>query len=139
MRLEFLQVCDYAVIDKAGKLSVIGLFDTIGLVGTGEGPRRATRLFAVARLAADLSDGAEHHVRVAVVDEDGNPIVPPMEEKLTFVTQGRGRPLRGQVVLQADNLMFPRPGDFRIDIFVDGQHIGERLFHVMFVDSLSNA
>jgi len=66
MHLDFAVVADYAIVDQAGKLSVLGIFQHIWVQ---QFPAMHPRLHLVLRLKGKRTEVGEHHVQIRLVDE----------------------------------------------------------------------
>lgn len=66
MRIDFAVVCDYAVIDRHGKLSVLGIFQHVWVQ---QFPAVHPRLHLVLRLKGRRTEVGEHPVRIRMYDE----------------------------------------------------------------------
>ena len=122
MELKFALLADHVHETKEGKLAIIGEFDTIGAL---KAPARHALCYLVARLEASVSEGSHHKLQVTLVDEDGKqvlPLTPPMD--VSFVPTGRGRPLRGQLIVQFADIELPRFGDYEFHLLADSRLAG---------------
>jgi hypothetical protein len=72
MRIDFAVVCDYAVIDQYGKLSVLGIFQHIWVT---QFPTVHPRLHLVMRLKGARTEIGQHKVEIRLRDEDGREII----------------------------------------------------------------
>ncbi|UCD25523.1 MAG: hypothetical protein JSW51_06305 [Gemmatimonadota bacterium] len=72
MKIDFAVVCDYAVIDQYGKLSVMGIFHHIWV---SQFPSVHPRLHLVIRLKGARTEIGEHKVNIKLVDEEGIEII----------------------------------------------------------------
>ena len=68
MKIDFAVVCDYAVIDQYGKLSVMGIFHHIWV---SQFLSVHPRLHLVIRLKGARTEIGEHKVNIKLTDEDG--------------------------------------------------------------------
>ncbi len=66
MHLDFAVVADYAIVDQAGKLSVLGIFQHIWVQ---QFPAMHPRLHLVLRLKGKRTEIGEHQVQIRLVDE----------------------------------------------------------------------
>jgi hypothetical protein len=115
MDIQVAALCDSAV-DYDGKLCLLGAFDTIVTVAA---PAIHPQCSVALRILFRKEEEGPHHVTVLFVDEDGRSIVPPMEtafvvalpEDVYFATRN--------LILNMQQLPFPRPGAYSIDISVD--------------------
>src|SRR5256885_14820391 len=72
MYLDFAVVADYALVDQAGKLSVLGVFQHIWVQ---QFPAMHPRLHLVLRLKGKRTEIGEHSVQIRLVDEQGTEIL----------------------------------------------------------------
>lgn len=68
MKLDFAVVCDYAIVDQYGKLSVLGIFQHIWVA---QFPAVHPRLHLVLRLKGKRTEVGEHRVRIRLTDANG--------------------------------------------------------------------
>src|SRR5947207_12950889 len=66
MYLDFAVIADYALVDQAGKLSVLGIFQHIWVQ---QFPAMHPRLHLVLRLKGKRTEIGEHHVQIRLLDE----------------------------------------------------------------------
>ncbi len=72
MRIDFAVICDYAIIDQYGKLSVLGIFQHIWV---SKFPTVHPRLHLVMRLKGTRTEIGEHNVLIRLTDEEGREII----------------------------------------------------------------
>lgn len=115
MKIDFAVVCDYALIDRFGKLSVLGVFQNIWV---SQLPTVHPRLHLVIRLRGTRTEIGEHEVRIRLVGEDGREII-----------SGKGvvnfsEPPAGVLQVEAGAVLvfdvpFEKAGAYRFEIVVD--------------------
>jgi hypothetical protein len=110
-------VCDHALIDQAGKLSVIGIFERIWVERF---PAVHPRLHLVLRLKGRRTEIGEHPVAIVLHDPDGREILRgdgnvQIGEPPAGVTE-----VEAGAVLAFD-VPLDRPGTYTFDIAVDQQ------------------
>ncbi len=66
MHLDFAVIADYALVDQAGKLSVLGIFQHIWVQ---QFPAMHPRLHLVLRLKGKRTEVGEHQVQIRLLDE----------------------------------------------------------------------
>ena len=119
MDLKFALLADHVNETREGKLNIIGEFN---LISAAQVPATHPLLFLVARFQASVSEGTEHELTIGLYDEDGQAALPQSPTfPIKFVPQGRGLPLRAQVVAQLGGLRFDHFGSFEFHLLVNGR------------------
>ena len=119
MDLKFALLADHVNRTSEGKLNIIGEFNAISAARV---PATHSSLFLVARFEASVSEGTEHQLTIGLYDEDGKGVLPKSPTfPIKFVPQGRGLPLRAQVVAQLGGLKFDHFGNFEFHLLVNGR------------------
>src|SRR2546425_4941870 len=117
MILDFAVIADYALVDQAGKLSVLGIFQHIWVQ---QFPATHPRLHLVLRLKGKRTEVGEHAVQIRLLDEDDAEILGGAGG-VTFAEPPAG----GTEIEAAANLVFdgplPHAGAERVDITSDGE------------------
>src|SRR5881409_48306 len=72
MHLDFAVIADYALVDQAGKLSVLGIFQHIWVQ---QFPALHPRLHLVLRLKGKRTEVGEHPVKIRLADGEGNEVM----------------------------------------------------------------
>lgn len=72
MKIDFAVVCDYAIIDQYGKLSVLGIFQHIWV---SQFPTVHPRLHLVVRLKGTRTEVGQHKVQIRLVDDQQKEII----------------------------------------------------------------
>ena len=117
MHLDFAVIADYALVDQAGKLSVLGIFQHVWVQ---QFPAMHPRLHLVLRLKGRRTEIGEHQVQIRLLDEQG-----------TEVLGGNGavnfaEPPAGVTDIEAGAILvfdvpLPHAGAYRFEITVDGE------------------
>ena len=117
MNIDFAVVCDYALVDQFGKLSVIGLFQHIWVQ---KFPTIHPRLHLVIRLKGTRTEVGQHDVRIRLLNE-GNEEIINGEGKVNFPEPAAGvLEVEAGAVLAFD-VPFQKPGQYRFEIDVDSE------------------
>lgn len=117
MHLDFAVVADYALIDQAGKISVLGIFQHIWVQSF---PAMHPRLHLVLRLKGKRTEIGEHGVQIRLLDEQETEILGGSGQ-VTFAEPPAGvTDIEAAAILVFD-VPFPHPGPYRFDITVDGE------------------
>jgi len=117
MHLDFAVVSDYALVDQAGKISVLGIFQHIWVQ---QFPAMHPRLHLVLRLKGKRTEIGEHGVQIRLADEQGVEILGGSGQ-VSFA-----EPPAGVVDIEAAAILvfdvpFPHPGLYRFQITIDGE------------------
>src|SRR3989454_9149262 len=116
MHLDFAVVADYALVDQAGKLSVLGVFQHIWVQ---QFPAMHPRLHLVLRLKGKRTEIGEHSVQIRLLDEQGTEILGG-NGSVTFAEPPAGvTEIEAGAILVFD-VPFPRGGTYRFEITIDG-------------------
>lgn len=117
MHLDFAVIADYALVDQAGKLSVLGIFQHVWVQ---QFPAMHPRLHLVLRLKGKRTEIGEHQVQIRLLDEQN-----------TEVLGGNGavnfaEPPAGVTDIEAGAILvfdvpLPHSGAYRFEITVDGE------------------
>ena len=119
MNVDLALVCDYALIDQYGKLSVMGIFEHIWVQHF---PVVHPRLHLVMRLKGRRTEIGEHKVGIRLVDEDDKEIING-DGTVTF-----SEPPAGVLDIEAGTVLvfdvpFEHEGSYRFQIAVDGDEL----------------
>jgi len=118
MNIALAVVCDHALIDQAGKLSVIGIFERIWVERF---PAVHPRLHLVLRLKGRRTEIGEHPVLITLKDDSGHEVL--RGEGVVQI----GEPPAGVTEVEAGAVLafdvpLERSGVYMFDILVDGVH-----------------
>jgi hypothetical protein len=114
--LDFAVVADYALVDQAGKISVLGIFQHIWVQ---QFPAMHPRLHLVLRLKGKRTEVGEHGVQIRLADEAGAEILGG-NGTVTFAEPPAGvTDIEAGAILVFD-VPFPHQGQYRFEITVDG-------------------
>ena len=115
MHVDLALVCDYAIIDQYGKLSVLGIFEHIWV---HQFPVVHPRLHLVLRLKGRRTEIGDHQVRIRLVDEDGHEVISG-DGTVSFAEPPAGvLEIEAGTVLMFD-VPFEHPGTYTFEILVD--------------------
>jgi len=116
LHLDFAVVADYALVDQAGKLSVLGIFQHIWVQ---QFPAMHPRLHLVLRLKGKRTEVGDHQVQIRLLDEQ-NVETLGGNGGVTFAEPPAGvTEIEAGAILVFD-VPFPHPGIYRFEITVDG-------------------
>jgi hypothetical protein len=121
VHLDFAVVSDYALVDQAGKISVLGIFQHIWVQ---QFPAMHPRLHLVLRLKGKRTEIGEHAVQIRLVDEQDVEILGG-NGSVTFAEPPAGvTEIEAAAVLVFD-VPFPHPGAYRFQITIDDERAAE--------------
>ena len=117
MHLDFAVIADYALVDQAGKLSVLGIFQHIWVQ---QFPAMHPRLHLVLRLKGKRTEIGEHHVQIRLRDEQDVEILGG-NGSVNFAEPPAGvTEIEAGAILVFD-VPFPHAGGYRFEITIDGE------------------
>ena len=117
MHLDFAVIADYALVDQAGKLSVLGIFQHIWVQ---QFPAMHPRLHLVLRLKGKRTEVGEHQVQIRLLDEQDVEILGG-NGNVNFAEPPAGvTEIEAGAILVFD-VPFLHAGLYRFDITIDGE------------------
>jgi hypothetical protein len=118
VQLEILTFCD-AAAEYGGRLNILGAADTII---ANDLPLKYPHCALVARMRAARIEEGDHTVRLMIIDADGRAIL-NVDGKLAIrFAAGAGGAVN--MIINAQNLEFKDPGEYAIELAVDGIQLG---------------
>ena len=125
MEVEAFLLCD-AATDQRGKLNVLGAFDSIYARHL---PAIHPQCAVAARIRFDRCESGEHPVKLLIIDEDGNSIGPKLEGKVG-VNIVDVDCMAVNLILYMHRMKLENFGRYRIDLYINEQHIAELPFNL---------
>ena len=119
MEIDLALLTDAATIDASGKLSILGIFDRIGVV---QFPAQHGRVSLVLRFTAGTSEIGSHEVHIRMSDPGGAEVLSLNGEMQLVGGRFARDVIRVPHILNLDGLVFTRPGMYSFDVKVDGEH-----------------
>ena len=121
-------LADYAVETGHGKLTLVGVFDTIYALQPGDSiPLPEAALVIV--LSASIVEGTDHQATITLEDADANPLG-QFDVPLLFNARGLGYPTRAQLIVNLRGFKVPQAGDYVFRLRVNGAGVAEVPFYV---------
>ena len=118
MNIVVFSLCDAATVDVAGKLNVLGAFDTIW---TGKLPMVYPQCALALRIRFESIEKGEHRVAVNFVDLDGKPVIPAAQGSINIQFPDEQRSGSANLVLNLQMLKLESHGEYSIDLAMDGR------------------
>jgi len=118
MKIELFTVCDFAA-DYAGKLSVVGVFDTLN---AKQVPFAHPHWCVATKIRFAKIEEGPKKVRISISDTDGRAILPAIEMPIVASVPGDLPSATVNLVLNIGGVKFERFGEHSVDLAVDGRH-----------------
>jgi hypothetical protein len=119
MQVEILALCDSAN-DYQGRLCLLGAFD---IIQARTFPATHSHCAIALRLRFTRIENGSHSVRLHFVNDDGQLILPPLEAQLGVSCSDETGSASTNLVLGVQSLPLEKPGDFAINLAVDGRQV----------------
>lgn len=129
MKVTLCKFCDFACMLEGGKGSVIGMFDTIG-GATFPMSHHAFHVCLELEFDPTEAEAKVADLAVALVDDDGARLF-EVRQELPLSTPPVGRNVRILQDFAIENLSFPRPGTYRLDVLCNGHTVAEERLYVV--------
>ncbi len=120
MDIQVAVLCD-AATDNAGKLNILGTFDTIY---TNQFPAVHPQCAIALRMSFNKVEEGQHKVKLSFVDEDGKPLMPNIDIPIDVAVPDDTIFISRNFLINIQQLKFEKPGLYSIDIAVDGRQEG---------------
>jgi hypothetical protein len=118
MRVELLALCD-AATTHAGKLNMLGVFDTIY---AREIPvAHPTCAIAIRLRWERIEANEQHRIRLQFVDEDGHEVMPTWEGAIQVQSLPERSSVATDMTLNLQRIQFNAYGQYAIDLAIDGR------------------
>jgi hypothetical protein len=120
MKIELLALADFAA-DYGGKLTVVGLFDTIF---ARQMPAVHPHCCLAVKLRFDREEEGQKRLRLSICDDDGKLVMPAMEIPIQVAMPPGAETNTIQVVANIAGMKIESFGEHSIDLELDGRHQG---------------
>ncbi len=117
MNIQLSVLCD-AATDYGGKLNILGTFDTIV---TNHLPAFHPQCSVALRIMFSKIEEGHHKVKMNFVDEDGKFVMPSIDMPVDVAIPGDANFLVRNFVINIQQLKFDNPGQYAIDVAIDGR------------------
>ncbi len=127
MNIELFVLCD-AATDQQGKLNILGAFDSLWAKTV---PVSHPQCAVALRIRFSKIEAGEHNIKINVVDEDGQSVVPPFETKVNVgFANIKVTSVAANMILNLHGLKFQKFGEYSIDLAIDGRQEASLPFYV---------
>jgi len=116
LNIEIFTLCD-AAADYQGRLNILGVFDTIF---APQMPAVHPFCSVALRIRFQMIEHGEHRLRLHIVDDDGNLLIPEIEGAFTVEMPGSSQIASANLVLNLGQLHFKSHGEYAINLAIDG-------------------
>ena len=117
MEVQIASLCDSAA-DYHGKLCIMGTFDTIL---SHNFPFFHPQCSIALRLLFRDDDEGVLPLKINIVNEDGQPLVPPIETALEIAIPDDAAFFTRNLIFNLQHLKFERPGFYSVDVTAAGR------------------
>lgn len=121
LKLELLLLCDYAILSKENKLSLLGIFDQIYVEKV---PSQHLKMYLVGVLKGEPS--SEVIIKFSIKDPQKNEILKTPELKIRFGENGLAN-----LINEFGNFPIKEVGSYLIEVFTSDTKLGESKFVVL--------
>ena len=119
MEIAFFLTADYANLTGDGKINIMGIFNRITAT---QFPARHPSLFVIAKLLAGLGEeGQTRDVHIYLHDPDGKKLL-NIGGEMSFPERILGQKPEINVIANLRDVVFPVPGPYQFNLFVDRDH-----------------
>lgn len=126
METDIFVLCD-AAADYQGRLSILGVFDTIMVQKL---PASHPFCAVALRIRFARTEEGEHELVLHIVDYDGKMIIPPLNGKFMVQLPNNERHGTINLVLNLQGLTFNTVGEYAVNVSIDKHQIASLPFHV---------
>lgn len=119
MQVEILALCD-AANDYQGRLCMLGAFD---IIQARTFPASHPHCAIALRLRFSMIENGRHLVRLHFVNDDGQLVLPPLEAQLDIACPAEIGSASTNLILGVQSLPLEKPGDYAINLAVDGRQV----------------
>ena len=121
-------VCQEAGQDSQGRLDARGIYQDLYAPGF---PARQEHMVLVAVLEWDRADHGRHQFRMDLLDPDGQEALTLSGHTDVDAREGEHPPARTQLVMPLENVVFKRPGAYRLRVRVKGRDLRGPALHLL--------
>jgi hypothetical protein len=125
VKLHYAHLADYAGVDSSGKLTIVGVFDTIWDRMKAR-PIPFPQFHIASVFDAKVTEGTDHRVQVQLIDQQKRTVLQRFDGQIRFAPSGRGGPLRANLLLGfgPSAISVPELGSYEFRFLIDGKDVG---------------
>lgn len=127
MHVLALAFCEHAQLRPDGKLDIHGAFHDLAAPGF---PAKQDDMVLVAALEWDPGDAGRYQLKVDLVGEAGHPALTVNGETEVRAPGPDGRPARTYLIMPLQDVVFPAPGAYRLELRIKGRTHEGPLLHL---------
>lgn len=120
MDIQIASLCD-AATDSAGKLNILGTFDTIN---AAQVPAVHPQCSIALRIIFQKIEEGAHKLKLNFVDEDGHLVMPSIDIPVDVAVPDDATFVSRNFIINIQQLKFEQPGLYSTEIAIDGRHEG---------------
>jgi hypothetical protein len=120
MHVEAFALCDFAA-DYGGKLTIVGIFDSIF---ARQMPAVHPHCCIAVKIRFEKIEEGAKKLRLSLADDDGKPVLPPIEIPINVAMPPEAPSNAIQVVANIGGMKIEAYGEYSIDLAIDGRHEG---------------
>lgn len=118
MNVTFAVLADYANITREGKINILGMFN---IIHSASFPYVLPQMQLVMSFEASIAEaGRVKKVEIQLIDEDGKKLF-TLSGEMAIGQVKSGELFHANHIVLFNNVKFKSPGNYRFDIFIDGQ------------------
>ena len=117
MLFQVAVLCD-AATDHGGKLNLLGAFDTIAGASF---PLIHPHCALALRIRFGPMEEGKHDLRITLIDGDGHTLLKPIDIPVGVTIGNHGYFASRNVVINLERLPFKAPGQYAVDLAVNGE------------------
>ncbi|MGA1237837.1 MAG: DUF6941 family protein [Limisphaerales bacterium] len=118
MDVQVAALCD-AATDYSGKLNLLGTFDTIVAPKL---PAVHPHCSIALRIVFNRIEEGQHTIRINLVDEDGQSVMPNIDIPAEINFNGDASILSRNFIINIQHLKLAKAGHYGIHVAIDGRH-----------------